>query len=605
MHLLEGELAKTQEEKQKADKAAEAVLLDLRKSRPELAPIIDDQLAALVPEDRPISQLNTLMLQGVMGRGTAEYKKTDEEKPNLRVMQRAIDAAREILARQGKDKDVTPQAAADASILIPTLLDRTGHPIEAVNGYLDYAEHFQKLNSKVAGEALDRAGYLVFEMKKRDPAPAGFTDAYGRFLRIAIAAPFNHKELAYLMGEHLQAQGKEAEALTFYQQVPKESGSYLNAQYKSMLCLRDLLEENNSPQQHKRYVDELLKAANTVKELGMASKEQVDRAKAVQSTLVYAQLARTEQKDPKASLKTLENFESLVKGLPGEKGLLSEALFERVQAQMDLAQFDQATALLVDLLNKTEGNEGMGLVRQLLEELDQQFQKADIAHDNDKMRTIARNEAQLTGFLGDWAKNNKDPNISRFYYAYEVYDARTKRLAATLTDEPTERRKLLEETLKLYQNLQNPAMHELYVKTLDAKKIASGDINPKDPDPSVQIGVAFTDFELGDYKPAQSILGDLLANQKLGPPTLVEPSPDGVKTKVNDLYWEATYKLLKSNAEIARANKDKSMMDNTVRGLKNILIRGGIPVRWEDEFESLRKDIAPDFTPATNPSIRK
>ena len=272
---------------------------------------------------------------------------------------------------------------------------------------------------------------------------------------------------------------------------------------------------------------------------------------------------------------------------------------------MDLGKFDEATKLLVDLLNKTEGNEGMGLVSQLLSELDEQYQKADTVHDNDKMRTIARNEAQLTGFLGDWARNNKDPNISRFYYAYTVYDARTKRLAATLTDEPTERRKLLEQTLKLYQNLQTPAMHELYAKTLDPKKVAAGDINPKDPDPSVQIGVAFTDFELGNYKSTQAILGDLLANQKLGPPTLVEQSSDGVKTKVNDLYWEATYKLLKSNAEIAKANKDKTMMDNTVRGLKNILIRGGIPTRWEDEFESLRKDIAPDFTPATNPAVHK
>jgi len=342
-----------------------------------------------------------------------------------------------------------------------------------------------------------------------------------------------------------------------------------------------------------------------VKELGAASKDQFDRAKAVQSTLVYGQLARTEQKDPKASLKTLEGFDSLVKGLPGEKGLLNEALFERVQAQMDLGKFDEATKLLVDLLNKTEGNEGMGLVSQLLSELDEQYQKADTVHDNDKMRTIARNEAQLTGFLGDWARNNKDPNISRFYYAYTVYDARTKRLAATLTDEPTERRKLLEQTLKLYQNLQTPAMHELYAKTLDPKKVAAGDINPKDPDPSVQIGVAFTDFELGNYKSTQAILGDLLANQKLGPPTLVEQSSDGVKTKVNDLYWEATYKLLKSNAEIAKANNDKTMMANTVRGIKNILIRGGIPTRWEDEFESLRKDIAPDFTPATNPAVHK
>lgn len=596
--LLQSELAKTPKDKKLADAAAESVLLALRKDQPQLAPVIDDQLVSLLPADRPVSQLNTLMLQGLMSKATAEYKKTDAEKPNVQIMEKAIDAAREILSRQGKDRDVTPQIASEATVLIPTLQDRTGHWVEAANGYLDYATHFQTLNAKTASEALDRAGFLVFEMKKKPKAPDGFTELYGRFLRTAIAEPFNHKELAYLMGDHLQAQGKEAEALPFYQQVPKDNPSYLNAQYKQMLCLHDLLAGNLSPQQHKLYVEELIKAAGIVKELGAASTNEFDRAKGVQSTLIYASLTRTEQKNPKAALQTLSNFDALVKGMPGEKGLLSQALFERVQAEMDLGNFNQATQILVDLLNKTEGSEGMGLVSQLLEQLDQQYQKADIVHDTSTMRTIARNEAQLTGFLGDWAKNNKNPSLRKFYYAYMVYDARTKRLAGTMTEDPAERKKLLDQTLKLYQNLQSPAMHELYVKTLDPRKIAAGDIDPKDADPSVQVGIAFTQFELGDFKGAQAILGDLLGSQKLGPPTLVENTPAGIKTKVNDLYWEATYKLLKCNAEIASATKDKSMMENTVRGLKNIFIRGGIPQRWEDEFESLRKQIAPDFSVA-------
>ena len=39
-------------------------------------------------------------------------------------------------------------------------------------------------------------------------------------------------------------------------------------------------------------------------------------------------------------------------------------------------------------------------------------------------------------------------------------------------------------------------------------------------------------------------------------------------------------------------------MTNTQRALKNILIRGGIPDRWQDKFESLRQEIAPDFSVA-------
>ena len=81
---------------------------------------------------------------------------------------------------------------------------------------------------------------------------------------------------------------------------------------------------------------------------------------------------------------------------------------------------------------------------------------------------------------------------------------------------------------------------------------------------------------------------------------------------MNDLYWEATYKLLKSNSEVAKAAKDNAAMTNTQRALKNILIRGGIPGRWQDKFESLRKEIAPDFSvaglttqPAKPPAIQK
>ena len=208
-----------------------------------------------------------------------------------------------------------------------------------------------------------------------------------------------------------------------------------------MLCLRDLLDGHTTPAEHKQYVDELIKAAGNVKRLGSDSKNDVDRAKAVQSTLVYAQLARTEQHNPAAALKILADFDKIVKGVPGEKSLQSEALFERVQSDMALGHFDQATAALVNLLNKTEGGEGIGLVRQLLEQLDKQYVKAD---DDPRHRHDAHHRPQQrhasTGFLGDWAKNSTDPNIKKFYYAYVVYDARTKRLAGTMTEDPAQKK---------------------------------------------------------------------------------------------------------------------------------------------------------------------
>lgn|GEM_PF-959417 len=595
---LESELAKTPEEKKRADSAAESVLLALRKDHPELAGIIDDQLAMRIPADRPVTQLNALLLQGLMSKGMIEYHKSDEQKPDRAVMQHAIEAARELVSRQGRDKDVTPQMVSEAAAVIPTLEDRLGDVMNAANGYIDYAHKYYASDLKLANQILDRAGFLVFQMKKMPAAPRGFSDLYQKFLETAVAQPFNHTELRYLLGEHFQAMGNPKEALPWYLGVAPKEPTYLNAQYKAMLCLRDLLDGHTTPAEHKQYVDELIKAAGNVKRLGSESKNDVDRAKAVQSTLVYAQLARTEQHNPAAALKILADFDKIVKGVPGEKSLQSEALFERVQSDMALGHFDQATGALVNLLDKTEGGEGIGLVRELLEQLDKQYVKADVGHDTDTMRTVAQNEARLTGFLGDWAKNSTDPNIKKYYYAYVVYDARTKRLAGTMTADATQKRSLLEQTLKIYQNLMSPPMHELYVKTLDPKKIASGDINPADQDPSVQTGLALTQFELGDYKDAQALLGDLLANRKLGSPITVEQTPDGPKTTENDLYWECTYKLLKCNAELAKGGNDKAhadMLANTVRGLKNILVAGGIPERWQDEFESLRQELIPDY----------
>ena len=87
----------------------------------------------------------------------------------------------------------------------------------------------------------------------------------------------------------------------------------------------------------------------------------------------------------------------------------------------------------------------------------------------------------------------------------------------------------------------------------------------------------------------------------------LEPSDGGLvpqgegKVVPNDAYWQATYALYKCNAELARGDDPaaKAGLTETQRGLKAILIRGGIPERWQDEFESLRRELIPDFQPPT------
>src|SRR5207244_2995868 len=122
----------------------------------------------------------------LVSKGDAESNKGEGQKQDAKTIARAVEAANEILIRRdNKDPQVTPQMAAHAAIVIPTLQDRAGHPLPAANGYLEFATQFQKQDLKTATEALDRAGYLVFQMRKLDRAPDGFSELYGKFLRIA------------------------------------------------------------------------------------------------------------------------------------------------------------------------------------------------------------------------------------------------------------------------------------------------------------------------------------------------------------------------------------------------------------------------------------
>jgi hypothetical protein len=181
-----------------------------------------------------------------------------------------------------------------------------------------------------------------------------------------------------------------------------------------------------------------------------------------------------------------------------------------------------------------------------------------------------------------------------------VFDARTQRLAGTLAADPVQRKALLDKAMAAYKKLLEPENAAHFKATLDKARIAKGEIDPNMQDPTVRLGIALTDFELKNYKESAEILGDLLNNGRLGGATLVTTDQNTGDSKVtdNDTYWEATYKLYASNVDLASGPTDANL-DGTKLGLKRLLIRGGIPAKWEDKFEDLRKQIIPDFDVAT------
>src|SRR5581483_11313897 len=109
-------------------------------------------------------------------------------------------------------------------------------------------------------------------------------------------------------------------------------------------------------------------------------------------------------------------------------------MYIRVQCYMSSGQYNDATRELVSLLNKTEGGQGAQIVYNLLDKLNADFDRAEQANDLAAMKTLAKNRAQLSGFLVDWAANNKDPGIRKYTYRYRVFDAETQRRAAELED---------------------------------------------------------------------------------------------------------------------------------------------------------------------------
>ena len=150
-------------------------------------------------------------------------------------------------------------------------------------------------------------------------------------------------------------------------------------------------------------------------------------------------------------------------------------------------------------------------------------------------------------------------------------------------------------------------MHALYEAEPDVKKrVDAGKLEASDPDPAVQTGLALTDFDLQDYKAADDLLDPLINLKKLGTPQVELVENGETKIKDNDLYWEATYKYIKSDAEVNKNNP--KALEVSKRSLKNLLIRGGIPDRWQDDFETLRKELTPEFNvtgpaPTTGPVI--
>ncbi|HEY2587289.1 MAG TPA: hypothetical protein VGI81_16200, partial [Tepidisphaeraceae bacterium] len=472
--------------------------------------------------------------------------------------------------------------------------------VEAAQAFLKYAVENANVHREFADAALSDAGRLTFELRKSDPTDPRVAEVYDQFLPAAINPPFNKVDLAYFYGQRLATERKPQEALKYFRQVPKSDRNYNSAQYLMLKATQDLINTPKlPPEQRTVLANDLVHQAESVRQTYGSQNDPVAKERVAIATLIEAETLGGDLKKPAEALRLLTGFEDLAKDTPDEKAMVTGALLDRVNAQIALNQLHDATTTLVALLNRSGGAQGATIVRGLLDRLDQDLAKAEAARDTKTMGEIARSEAELSGFLVEWARNNPNAEIKRYTYQYMVFDARTQRLAGTLATDPAEEAKLLQKAMDAYKRLQQPENVALFKATLDPAKVASGAINSDDPDPNVQLGIGLTDYELKDYKGAAELLGSLLNVGKLGGPTIQVTDPHGEEKVVdNDTYWDATYKLYASNIALAKGTDDP-VLDPTKQGLKNLLIRDGIPGKWDDKFEDLRKQIIPDFDVAS------
>ncbi len=591
--------------KEAANKRAVAVLLQLVKDRPELEGIIFEQLLAVTPANPDLKGADPLMLRAMLYKGDRERQLPDDQKPDEKTIDQAIAAAKELITRPGVANELVDTAA----ILIPAMLERVGRLAEAGSAYLDYIEKYSK-NHQRAEAALEAARVIIGELRRSTPKDPATLTLYERFLPIALNKPFLRKEFAFEYARRLQSKQQYAEAVKYFRMVPADDRLSLDARFGELVSLNAMLADSKLPKsERQKIVADIRKLFDVVNRqaeqaaTNAGTEQERNRFQAlhVKMTLIAADIAQTEEKNPKRTLELLNDFEQSVQGLPGARDLVSEALFLRVNAHTTLGQNAEATRSLLRYIEGKPANEVADMIYGLLKKLDDDFDEAIAADDMDRARSLARARADLTPHLVEWARNSTDPKVRDSAYQYMVFDAATKKQAAELETDPAKRQAMLNEAFSAFKSLESPANHKLYMQANQGKP----NFDPRVADPAVRQGIGLVGFALGDYKTSQEYLGRLLNEKRLGTPkSLIERDGEWVEVD-NDQYWEAQYKLMKSNAELYKADpqnaQNQEAMDATKRGLKRLLIQWGPKqiggAKWNEKFASLQREIIPTFDP--------
>lgn len=574
------------EKKTLAGQAA-GVLVRLMDARPELRELITRQLAATIEADADLKSLHALMLHAIVGEAEPIVVRTDAlTEADRTTLQRAVDAGRELMSRENVDESIR----RPAHFLLAASLERLDRRIDAATVYLDFAERYRNGSLELATAALSNAQRLVGLLRRESPDDAAVVGLVDRVFPLAIAEPFNQVDLAFAWAVRLQALDRHAEAIEFLRRVPRDSPDFDAAQFATMSSLAAILAA--TPQddpRHDSIVIELSNVIDQVRQQAMRSDDAQSRRRFVSASLVGADLALTEQNDPARAMKLLDGFESRSAGVAGADALNTSAKFVRVNALIRLGRADEAVDAMLSLLDNGDTRRAGQTMADLLERIDADLDRAQADGDEPRAKLLIDSRARLTPRLVAWADATDDPAVASLRYRYRVYNAESQRLAATL--KPGEQREAaLQNALTLFESLDAPEGFEQFVKSL-----AESERPAAKYDRVVALGMARIHFDLGNLEQSRDRFGRLLVDRELGPPIIARRDAAGNEVQVdNDIYWEAVYKWIKSATPLAddREPFRRYLREQYVRWSDRV---GG--VSWRDEFESLRRELIPDFDP--------
>lgn len=385
------------------------------------------------------------------------------------------------------------------------------------------------------------------------------------------------------------------EAIPYFRMVKPSDRRYSAARYYLMAALHQVLDEQQVEMSRRREIcEEILHLADEVRadaaaKVGSADPKtrEVLRQRMARTVILAADVARTELKDPERAVRLLTGVEQLVKDLPDESQLLGEAMFTRIQANMQSGRSDEAVKGLVELLNKSGGEQGATIVFNMLSKLEADFSLAEASGDRTRMAKLQADRAALTPYLVQWSENNPRAEIANSAYSYRVYDAETQRLAAEFVEDPNQRAAKLASALKLFETLDTEAARQQY-------KASRTTPDRLGYDPQVLLGIARIRFATGQWTAARDAYARLLSDRALGTPISSVTDAGQVRQVDNEVYWEATARLIRSKVNAS------DNTDSIKTFLREQYVRWGDRVggtKWKAEFESLRQELVPEFNP--------